>query len=66
LMNSANSASNFEIEVALEQPFVQVQGKAIALKAGQTATAEVIIRQKRVLDLFLDPFRQLGKNGLQL
>jgi hemolysin D len=66
LMNSANSASNFEIEVALEQPFVQVQGKAIALKAGQTATAEVIIRQKRVLDLFLDPFRKLGKNGLQL
>ncbi len=63
---TVNSVSNFEIEVALEQPFVQIQGKAVALKAGQTATAEVIIRQKRVLDLFLDPFRKLGNNGLQL
>jgi hemolysin D len=63
---AVNSVSNFEIEVALDQPFVQIQGKAIPLKAGQTATAEVIIRQKRVLDLFLDPFRKLGKNGLQL
>jgi hemolysin D len=63
---TVNAVSNFEIEVTLEQPFVQIQGKAIALKAGQTATAEVIIRQKRVLDLFLDPFRKLGNNGLQL
>jgi hemolysin D len=63
---AVNSVSNFEIEVALDQPFVQIQGKAIALKAGQTATAEVIIRRKRVLDLFLDPFRKLGNNGLQL
>jgi hemolysin D len=66
LANSANSASNFEIEVALEQPFVQIQGKAVALKAGQTATAEVIVRQQRVLDLFLAPFRKLSRDGLQL
>jgi hemolysin D len=61
-----NSASSFEIEIELAQPFIEAQGKAIALKAGQTATAEVVIRQRRVIDLFLDPFRKLKKGGLAL
>ncbi len=61
-----NAASSFEVEIELEQPFIQAQGKAIALKAGQTATAEVIVRQRRVMDLFLDPFRKLRKGGLAL
>ena len=65
--NTGNAAaSSFEVEIELEQPFIQAQGKAIALKAGQTATAEVIVRQRRVIDLFLDPFRKLKKGGLAL
>jgi hemolysin D len=60
------TTSSFEVEIELEHPYLQAQGKAIALKAGQTATAEIMIRQRRVLDLFLDPFRKLGKTGLQL
>jgi hemolysin D len=59
-------ASSFEVEIELAQPFIQAQGKAIALRAGQTATAEIIIRQRRVMDLFLDPFRKLRKGGLAL
>lgn len=61
-----NTASSFEVEIELAQSFIQAQGKAIALKAGQTATAEVIVRQRRVIDLFLDPFRKLRKGGLAL
>jgi hemolysin D len=61
-----NSASNFEVEIELDQPFIEARGKAIALKAGQTAIAEVIVRQRRVIDLFLDPFRKLKKGGLAL
>ncbi|WP_404785033.1 response regulator [Altericista sp. CCNU0014] len=61
-----NTTSNFEVEIELAQPFIEAQGKAIALKAGQTATAEVIIRKRRVIDLFLDPFRKLKKDGLAL
>ncbi len=60
------AVSSFEVEVELAQSFIQAQGKAIALKAGQTATAEVIVRQRRVIDLFLDPFRKLKKGGLAL
>jgi hemolysin D len=59
-------ASSFEVEIELTQPFIQAQGKAIPLKAGQTATAEIVVRQRRVMDLFLDPFRKLGKGGLAL
>jgi hemolysin D len=63
---AGKTASSFEVEVELAQSFIQAQGKAIALKAGQTATAEVIVRQRRVIDLFLDPFRKLKKGGLAL
>jgi hemolysin D len=63
---AGTAASSFEVEVELTQPFIQAQGKAIALKAGQTATAEVIVRRRRVMDLFLDPFRKLRKGGLAL
>jgi HlyD family secretion protein len=63
---SATAASSFEVEIELAQPFIEAQGKNIALKAGQTATAEVVVRQRRVIDLFLDPFRKLKKGGLAL
>jgi hemolysin D len=58
--------SSFEVEIELDRLYVFAQGKNITLKAGQTATAEVITRQRRVMDLFLDPFRKLGKDGLTL
>jgi hemolysin D len=61
-----NATSSFEVEIELDRPFIEAQGKAIALKAGQTATADVIVRQRRVIDLFLDPFRKLKKGGLAL
>lgn len=56
----------FEIEVALEQNALEAQNRRIPLNPGQTATAEVIIRQRRVIDFVLDPFRQLGAGGLKL
>jgi hemolysin D len=58
--------SSFEVEIQLDRPDIVINNKAIALKAGQTATAEVIIRRRRVLDLFLEPFYKLSKDGLTL
>ena len=62
----ANVPNRFTVEIKLAQTVVQARGKLISLKAGQTATAEIIVRRRRVLDLFLDPFRQLKQGGLQL
>jgi HlyD family secretion protein len=56
----------FELEIALDKTSILAQNKSIALTPGQTATAEVIIRQRRVIDFILDPFKKLQKGGLEL
>ncbi len=56
----------FDIEVRPDQTEIRGNGKSIALTAGQSATAEVIVRQRNVIDFLLDPFKQLQKDGLQL
>ncbi|MBL1178311.1 HlyD family efflux transporter periplasmic adaptor subunit [Pantanalinema sp. GBBB05] len=54
----------FDIEVQLNQPYLQTGDKRIALTPGQTATAEVIVRQRRIIDFLLDPFKEVCKNKL--
>lgn len=49
----------FEIEVTPDSTEIRGNGNSIALTAGQVATAEVIVRQRKVIDFFLDPFKQL-------
>ncbi|WGV26008.1 HlyD family efflux transporter periplasmic adaptor subunit [Halotia branconii] len=56
----------FELDIALLQRYVENGDKRIFLTAGQTATAEVIIRQRRVIDFVLDPFKKLQKGSLDL
>lgn len=60
------SLQTFELEITLDQPYVQTGDKQIALTPGQTATAEVIVRQRRVIDFLLDPFKKLQTGGLDL
>jgi HlyD family secretion protein len=57
---------SFELEIALNQPYIPNGDKRIALTPGQTATAEVIVRQRRLIDYILDPFKKLQKSGLDL
>ncbi len=56
----------FELEIAIAQTYIQTQNKRIALTPGQTATAEVVVRQRRLIDFILDPFKKLQKGGLEL
>jgi hemolysin D len=58
-----NNQSVFDVEIELTQTAVQVGKKSIALKPGQTANAEIIIRQRHIADFFLDPFRKLQQGG---
>lgn len=60
------TVQTFELEVQLNQPYIQSGDKQIALTPGQTATAEVIVRQRRVIDFLLDPFKKLKTGGLEL
>ncbi|QIR36476.1 HlyD family efflux transporter periplasmic adaptor subunit [Tolypothrix sp. PCC 7910] len=56
----------YELEITLKQPYLESGNKRIYLTPGQTAIAEVIVRQRRVIDFILDPFKQLQKDGMQL
>ncbi|WP_309734068.1 HlyD family efflux transporter periplasmic adaptor subunit [Chamaesiphon sp. OTE_75_metabat_556] len=53
----------FEVDVMLDRNYIQSQGKRIPLNLGQTATAEVIVRQRQTIDLILDPFKKLQQGG---
>lgn len=56
----------YELEVTLNQAYIQSGNKHIPLTPGQTANAEVIIRQRRIIDFILDPFKRLQKDGLEI
>ncbi len=56
----------YELKIELDKPYVLDEGKRIPLTPGQTATAEIIIRQRRVIDFFIDPFKKLQQDGMKL
>ncbi|MBW4614601.1 MAG: HlyD family secretion protein [Desmonostoc vinosum HA7617-LM4] len=60
------SIENFELEITLDKPYLQSGKQHIQLSSGQTATAEVITRRRRVIDFILDPFQKMQKGGLEL
>jgi hemolysin D len=51
---------SYDIEVQLSQSCIKHEGKCIPFKSGQPATAEIIIRNRRIIDFILDPFRKLS------
>jgi HlyD family secretion protein len=52
--------------VALDRNSVTANNQTIHFKTGQTATADIIIRHRRIADILLDPIRQLQKGGINL
>lgn len=57
---------SYELDVELDRNYIQAKNKRVALRPGQTATAEVIVRQRRLIDFVLEPFKKLQKDGLEL
>ena len=58
--------AGYNLEIALNQHCIPTRNKCIRLRPGDTATAEVIVRQRRIIDFLLDPFKQLQQGGLKL
>jgi hemolysin D len=58
--------SGYQVEIALRQRSVSDRERVIPLKAGQTASAEIIVRQRRIIDMLLDPIRQIQKSSLKI
>jgi hemolysin D len=58
----------YRVEIALDRSSVNgtEDGKAIEFRPGQTANAEIVTRQRRIMDVILEPVRKLQQSGLNL
>jgi hemolysin D len=55
--------ASYDLEVQLSQSCVKYEGTCIPFKSGQPATAEIVIRNRRIIDFILDPFKKLRNNS---
>ncbi|NJN86692.1 MAG: HlyD family efflux transporter periplasmic adaptor subunit, partial [Leptolyngbyaceae cyanobacterium SL_7_1] len=55
----------YEVEIALKQKTTR-PNQTLSLKAGQTATAEILTRERRIIDVLLDPIKKLQQDGMHL
>jgi hemolysin D len=60
---SGGTIANYEIEVQLGQSCIKYEGNCLPFKSGQPATAEIVIRHRRIIDFILDPFKKLSNNN---
>jgi hemolysin D len=51
--------TNYEVKVGLNQTCIKHQKECLQFKSGQPATAEIIIRKRRIIDFIMDPFTKL-------
>lgn len=58
--------SVYKVEIELERNYVSDDFKKILFKPGQTASADIVIRQRRIIDLLLDPVKKMQKDGVKL
>ncbi len=56
----------YRVEIALERDRLTANNQIIKFKPGQTATAEIITRHRRIIDVILDPVRQIQAGGVNL
>ena len=69
---SADAESNeelgevYRVKVALERNHIRDNQKLIKFKPGQTAVAEIVVRRRRILEIFLDPIKKLRQDGIDL
>lgn len=56
----------YRVDVALDRDRLNHRDQTIPFRAGQTANAEIVIRQRRILDVLLQPFQTLRRDSLQL
>jgi HlyD family secretion protein len=56
----------YNLEISLKQSCIPSTNKCIPLRPGDTATAEVIVRQRLIIDFLLDPFKKLQQGGVKL
>lgn len=55
----------YRVVLALDQNQILVNGNPVFLSPGMSVTAEIKIREKQIIEFFLDPFRQYKNEALR-
>lgn len=56
----------YRVEIVFDRHSISTPAQRTELRAGQTATAEIIVRRRTIAQMLLEPIRQLQKGGLSL
>jgi HlyD family secretion protein len=56
-----DTPQTYEGRVSLERDHYEVASVKYPLRYGMTASVEIVVRERRLIDLALDPFRQIGR-----
>ncbi len=56
-----DTPQTYEGRVSLERDYYEVASVKYPLRYGMTASVEIVVRERRLIDLALDPFRQIGR-----
>ncbi|MEY2983570.1 MAG: hypothetical protein RLZZ568_187 [Cyanobacteriota bacterium] len=56
----------YQVEVKLDSDHISKNQQVIPFKPGLAVSAEIIIRERRILDVLLDPIKQIHKDGVDL
>ncbi|MDV3349488.1 HlyD family efflux transporter periplasmic adaptor subunit [Leptothoe sp. LEGE 181152] len=56
----------YEVEIALLSHYMETEKGPKNFKPGQTATVDISLRRRRVINILIDPFKQLNKGGINL
>ena len=56
----------YQLEIKLEKDHITENRQIIPFKAGQTVTADIVIRHRRIIDVLLDPLKQIQEDGIDL
>lgn len=52
----------YRLEIKLHQTHIKTKEKSIQFKPGQTVTAEIVTRRRRIFDVIFDPLKKLQGN----
>jgi hemolysin D len=61
-----NLGEVYKVQIELDRNYVSEDSKKILFKPGQTASADIVIRQRRVIDMLLDPVKKMRQDGVDM
>ena len=64
-MEDKDKGRRYRITIELDKPEFQLVDRVADISSGMTASAEIKIRQKRIIEFFLDPFRRYKSEALR-